>query len=597
MERGWYFRLVMVLAVVLTAGYLLYPSFYFYTQATETERESHTEFCKALPTWVSCNKLSLGLDLQGGVHLVMGVRVEKAVEHRLDRVADSLREALKAANLGFSRIDRPRDQTKIVVVLADNADPDAFEKLLRADFSAAEVASHEGKTYNVQLLPAEVDAVKASAVEQAIKTIRNRADKLGVTEPAIARRGADSVLIQLPGVKDPERAIDIIGRTAQLEFKIVDEAATAVFDEIADADLPEGASRQQTTVEGPGGEPVREVFFEVGEDKKEALLAVLAAKVPSSREVAFGLTFDGTTGLPKQGVMRTYLLDARAGITGDYLTDAAPQQDPQLPGQWHVSMSFDMEGARIFERLTEQNVRRRMAIVLDDVVNSAPVINEKIGGGRAQITLGRGADGQKQFQESKDLALVLKAGALPAPVEIREKRQVGRTLGEKAVQDGVLSLLIGTVIVALFMGVYYRASGMVANIALLLNVVLVLAVMAMFGATLTLPGMAGLVLTIAMAVDANIIIFERIREELRGGKTVKAAIDAGYERAFSTIVDSNLTTLICGIVLMQYGTGPVRGFAVTLIVGIACSMFSAITVTRLIFDMAMSRRRFQTLSI
>jgi preprotein translocase subunit SecD len=279
------------------------------------------------------------------------------------------------------------------------------------------------------------------------------------------------------------------------------------------------------------------------------------------------------------------------------LTNAQVQQNPDIPSDFYVTMTFDAKSANIFANLTEANARRRMAIVLDKTVNSAPQIEGKISGGSARITLGGVGDARVRFQDATDLALVLKAGALPAPVEIREKRQVGKTLGQQSVEMGRLAIMVGGILVILFMMLYYRGSGVIANVALILNVILVLALLAVFEATLTLPGMAGIVLTIGMAVDANVIIFERIREEIGIGKTPRAAIESGYAKAFSTIVDANVTTFIAGVVLMQYGSGPVRGFAVTLIAGILCSMFTAIYVTRLIYDFFTSRRQLQSLSI
>lgn len=595
MERGWYFRALLVLGVCGLALYLLYPSYYYYFQASEAEKNDNTLFCNALPAGFDCTKFNLGLDLQGGVQVVMGVRVDRAVEQRVDRLSEALTDGLKEAGISVASIVRTKDKPEILLTLSDAGAADAIETYLRKDLPILRLMSRSGNVWTLGLDTQEAEYVRDMAVEQAIKTIRNRADKLGVTEPTIARRGDDNVLIQLPGVKDPARAIDVIGRMAQLEFTIVDGEGTTVFDGVDATTLPEGTTKRETSSEGPKG-PVREVFFEFAESQQDAVVAALAAVVPADRKVGVGfLNPDAPAGTPK--TMRTYLLHARPGITGDYLTDARVQQDPELPSNYYVTMTFDPKGAKIFERLTEENVQRHMAIVLDGKVNSAPVIQEKIGGGTARITLGGAGDAQKKFQEAKDLALVLKAGALPAPVEIREKRQVGKTLGQDSVRNGTYAMLAGTLLVILFMLLYYKASGIIANIALLVNVALILAMLALFEATLTLPGMAGIVLIIGMAVDANVIIFERIKEELALGKTPRAAIDAGYSKAFSTILDSNLTTLIAGIVLMQYGSGPVRGFAVTLIVGILCSMFTAIVVTRLIYDFFTGRRRLQTLSI
>ena len=596
MNRGWYFRLLVAIAPVAVSLYLLYPSYYFYFQATEAERADNAKFCAALPKHFPCSKFNLGLDLQGGVHLVMGVRVDKAVQQRADRLADSLRDGLKEKKLAFSRIDRPRNTAEIIVTLAPEADRSAFERYVRSDFSILTVVRHAEAVMTLELVPEEVKNVQDNAVDQAIKTIRNRADKLGVNEPVIARRGASAILIQLPGVKDPQRAIDIIGRTAQLEFKIVDAEATAVFDEIKPEELPAGAKKEEYTFDGPGAKRIREVYFEVPDAAREKMIELLTPKVASNREIGFGV-IQLPNGTEASGRLRTYLLNSRPGITGDYLTNAQVQQNPELPGDYYVTMTFDQKGAKIFERLTEENTRQHMAIVLDGKVSSAPVIQEKIGGGTARITLGRGGDSKSKFQEAKDLALVLKAGALPAPVEVLEKRQVGATLGLDAVKNGTLAFAVGTLMVLLFMLIYYRSSGLLANCALVLNVPLLLACMAMFEATLSLPGMAGIVLTLGMAIDANVIIYERMREELRIGKTIRAVIDSGYDRAWSTIFDSNVTTLITGVVLMQYGSGPVRGFAVTLNIGLIVSMFTAVFITRVVYDALVTKHWLRTLGI
>ncbi len=595
MTRGWYGRLIVVAGVLTLAAYLLYPSYYFYFEATTEEKDDHTKFCEALPGWAACTKFNLGLDLQGGVHLVMGVRADKAVEQRADRLADALREELAEEKLSFTRIDRPRDTATIRVTLATSTDPDAFERYLRREFKILEVARRTANVYQLELVEDEAEFVRTTAVDQALKAIRNRADKLGVTEPTIAKRGKENILIQLPGVKDPERAIALIGKTAQLEFKIVDDEATAVFDDVADEELPDGTVRDEYTFDGPNGKRIREVFFKVPDGKQDELLALLVDKIPGNRQILFGEPQEAVQKQTRS--WRTFLVDSRPGITGDYLTNAQVQQDPDNPLSYYVTMTFDTKGGRIFEDLTAAHTLERMAIVLDDKVNSAPQIQEKIGGGSARITLGSGVDPQEKLNEAKDLALVLKAGALPAPVEIREKRQVGRTLGAEAVRKGSMAIGIGGLAVILFMLLYYRASGILADLALVLNVLLVLAAMSFLEGTLTLPGMAGILLTIGMAVDANVIIFERVREELAIGKTPRAAVESGYGKAFRAIFDANVTTLLAAVVLMQYGSGPIRGFAVTLFIGILCSMFTAIVVTRLIFDFFTGRRRLKSLSI
>ena len=597
MQRAWYLKFLLTLVLLGGALYLLYPSYFYYAKATEEQRADADKFCKAMPKGMHCKKFNLGLDLQGGVHLVMGVEVEKAVQQKADRLADAVRDELKTQKIAFSRVDRPRNTADIAVTLAPDASVDAFDKYIRKDFQVLHVVRRQDKTVTLTLTDEYANQVRDSAVDQAIKTIRNRADKLGVTEPTIAKRGTDNILIQLPGVRDPDRAISVIGRTAQLEFKMVDAEATAVFDEIPESQLPAGVTRHTTTVGAEEGKPTREVYFELPVEQKAAVEQLLNTKIASDREIGFQeSSHEGVGKAQKVKTLRTYLLTSRPGITGDYLTDAQAMQDRDLGGNWYVTMTFDAKGAKIFEKLTEDNVGHQMAIVLDKKVNSAPVIREKIGGGTARITLGGGFD-KNLRDEAQDLATVLKAGALPAPVDVREKRQVGQTLGADTVRNGEMSMIIGVIAVFIFMAIYYRASGWIANLGLVLNFFFLLATMALFEATLTLPGMAGIALTLGMAVDANVLINERIREELRLGKTPRAAIDTGYAKAFSAIFDSNVTTLIAAVVLMQYGSGPVRGFAVTLCIGLVWSMYTAIVVSRLVYDFVTSKYRVQTLSI
>lgn len=594
MNRGWIVRLLLVLAVLVGACYVLYPSVQYYGVATQEQKDDRDLFCKSMPVWAHCKIFNLGLDLQGGVHLVMGVRVEKAIEQRVDRVADALREALTKENIAMERLDRPRDTAKLIVQPKDSTKLSAIKDILSRDFTVTQIADRDDKSFTLELISQEADNVRTTAVDQAINVIRNRADKLGVTEPQIAKRGNDSVLVQLPGVKDPDRAIDVIGRTAQLEFKMVDPDATSAFDQVTD--LPEGVTKRDEMVRGPNGN-IREVHFELPASERDAMTKLLTPLIPDSREVAFERIGARASSKVGEQMLRTYVLESRAGITGDYLVNATVQQDDKLRTRHHVGLEFDAEGAKVFENLTANNVNRRMAIVLDGMVNSAPNITEKIGGGHARITMGSAGDARQELEDARNLTLVLKSGALPAPVEVREKRQVGRTLGDEAVHDGSLAIMVGTGLLVLFMFIYYKASGAIANLALVLNVLLLLAVLALFEATLTLPGMAGIVLTVASAVDANVLIFERIRDELAAGKPVRAAVDMGYQKAFSSIFDSNVTNLISGVVLMQYGTGPVRGFAVTLIVGLLCSLFTAVVVTRVFFDIILNNRQVRSLSI
>ncbi|MBN1594431.1 protein translocase subunit SecD [candidate division FCPU426 bacterium] len=384
-------------------------------------------------------------------------------------------------------------------------------------------------------LPKEVELGEAR--ERAIEILRNRVDALGVSEPLITREGLSWIVVQLPGIKDPERAVKIIGQTALLEFKLVDESRN-----IADMLDADGNTD--------------------------------AAKVPPEVQI-----LPGREGEP-------FVLNAQRLLTGSSLVDAKVQMDGY--GRPIVAFKLDSEGGKKFGGITGSNINRRLAIILDNRVYSAPVIKSRIGGGSGII------EGNFQLQEAKDLALVLQAGALPAPVKIINKYVVGPTLGRDSIEKGTLSWMVGIIMVVLFMIVYYRTSGMIADIAMVLNFLFLMALLTALQATLTMPGIAAIILTMGMSVDANVLIFERVREELKTGKTVRAAIDAGYAKALWTIIDSNVTTIITAFVLYQFGTGQIKGFGVTLLCGISISMFTALVVTKLMFD---ARKHYNKLSI
>jgi len=389
----------------------------------------------------------------------------------------------------------------------------------------------------------EIRFIKENAVQQALETIRNRVDQFGVSEPAIQVQGERRILVQLPGIEEPERAINLIGKTARLEFKVIDESM----------------SPQQALQSGP----------------------------PEGSEVLYQRIEDPETGAVTR---EPYLVKERTLLTGDTLTGAEVRYDNQF-NEPYVALTFNSLGGQQFYQITKEQLGKRLAIVLDNNVYSAPVIREEIPGGRAQIT------GRFTTDEARDLAIALRAGALPAPVTILENRTIGPSLGRDSIRAGVTSIVVGFVAVLIFIVIYYRWSGVVAVTALFLNLLLMMGALAYFGAALTLPGIAGIVLTVGMAIDANVLVFERVREELRIGKTVRAAIEAGYAKALSTIVDANVTTFIAAIVLFQFGTGPIKGFAITLCIGIAASMFTAVFVSRAVFDSFMARKKLQSLSI
>jgi len=498
------------------------------------------------PTLWPHKQINLGLDLQGGMHLVLEVDTEKALESTIERISQEIREQLKKERIRNVAIDRV-EGIKLSIQIKKEENIEKVKTLLGNDFRDLRELSNR-KLNGVQTILMDIpdsdrEQIEKLAVDQALETIRNRIDQFGVSEPDIRRQGLNRILIQLPGIKDTQRAKDLIGKTALLEFKLVDD--TQSIDSALQGNVPPG----------------REILYQIDEDPET-----------------------------QRTTKRPYLLKKRTLLTGAHLTEARVEISNQF-NEPYVSITFDKKGARIFERITGDNVNKQLAIVLDNTVYSAPVIQDKIAGGQARIT------GRFTTDEARDLAIVLRAGALPAPVNILEERTVGPSLGADSIRKGLLSMCIGGLLVVIFMVIYYKTSGLIADLALLLNILLIGAGLAAFGATLTLPGIAGIILTIGMAVDANVIIFERIREEMAIGRTPRASIDAGYDRATLTILDANVTTLIAAVVLFQFGTGPVKGFAVTLSLGVIASMFTALILSRMIFDYILMNRKVKTLSI
>jgi preprotein translocase subunit SecD len=491
------------------------------------------------------DRINLGLDLQGGIHLVLGVETDKHLQAQTDRAAEALKAALERKGIGTTRLAREGDAAVAVQLANPQNTNDALAAVAELGAYEARDTDAAAGRFRMVMLEAAASEQRDLAVRGAVEKIRNRVDKFGVAEPTITRQGADRILIQLPGLQDPERAKGLIGKTGLLEFKLLDER-TSVEDAVAGR-LPETSELLYQRV--------------VDRDKKTE------QRVP-------------------------YVVVRRALLTGAALTSASVTADPNSPGSWQVSISFSAEGAQRFADITEQNVGRRLAIILDGTLYSAPRINERIPGGQAVIT------GQFTVEDARDLAIVLREGALPASVRILEERTVGPSLGRDSIRQGLIAISASAALVFVFMLIYYRLSGLVADVALLLNLLILLAAMAAFGGTLTLPGLAGIALTIGMAVDTNVLIFERIREELRVGKTPRAAIDAGFARAFRTIIDTHVTVLVTALILYNFGTGPVQGFAVTLFTGLVASLFTAVFFTRLLFDLIyMGRRRLASISI
>ncbi len=501
-----------------------------------------------LPTFFNSwphKKINLGLDLQGGMHLLLEVQNIKAVEAEIERTIQEIKKELRKQEIKHGGISRLKDNS-ILVKLQNGENKSKFETVLSKDFENLIIKRPETNagiiTFHLALPEKEIDTLKKMATAQALETIRNRIDEFGVSEPDIRIQGDNRILIQLPGIKDPKRAKDLIGKTAQLTFQLVDD----------DADVD----------------------------------AAINGTPPIGDEILYQNKYNQGSGTP---VKIPFLIKKRVLLDGSLLTNARVEFDQFQQPQ--VGIEFNRKGARIFDRITGENIHKRLAIVLDESVYSAPTIQDRIAGGKAVIT------GSFTLNEAKDLAIALRAGSLPAPVEIIEERTVGPTLGADSVRMGLMSMLIGGLLVILFMAVYYKGAGIIADLALIVNIILIGGGLAALQATLTLPGIAGIILTIGMAVDANVIIFERIREELRSGRTVLASIHAGFDRATLTILDANVTTLIAALVLYQFGTGPIKGFAVTLCLGIIASLFTALILSKNIFDFILRNRQSSKLSI
>ncbi len=533
MRRGVGLRLSIFLVAVLISIIYLTPT-----------------FIPKLPSWWTSflpdQKIHLGLDLQGGTHLILDVKVEKAIENNLERLKGEIANLLRERGITGASVERVQSTELQIKVPSDSAE--RVRGVLKGDFANLTVLKTEtnaGSTnFFLTLSKEEMRSLRDYAVDQSMETIRNRIDQFGVSEPIIQRQGQTNILIQLPGIQDPERAKEIMGKTALLEFKLVDDTVNV----------------EEAVRNGP----------------------------PPGRQILYGHSGrgEGATG----GDKTPYVVEARTLMTGEYITDARVRPSTQLQGPY-VELILNSSGARLFEQITAANVKRRLAIVLDNRVYSAPVIQERIGGGRASIT------GSFDIKEARDLAIILRAGALPAPVEIAEERTVGPSLGQDSINQGVTSFVVGGALVMIFMIAYYKGAGLVAIVAVIFNILFLLAVLAGFQAVLTLPGIAGIVLTFGMAVDANVLINERIREELRAGRPPRSAIEAGYEHALPAILDSNITTFLSGIILFQFGTGPIKGFAVTLCVGIITTVLTAVYLTRIYYDYRINLRKLDRISV
>jgi preprotein translocase subunit SecD len=588
MDRTWYTRLTLILGVTFLTLWLLVPSYYSFFVLDRADRNNLNKLQAILPAWSPPAKyrLSLGLDLQGGIHMVMRVDTKTALMKKAERRGTQMVNWVSQKKLG--EVTASSDPEKLLVTLTakDPATMDAIEKELLQTFEDFSKESRVEGALTLKLNDANAEYAMTESVDQAMLVIRKRIDKWGVAEVDVRKLGNDSIQISLPGQQDPEVAKELIGITGQLEFRLVDENPEVFKTLFTESPPPAGSGISLGAGDDDQSSPARP-FLE-GTDR-QALMEYLKDKMPAGKQVLLHCV-EAPKG-HKCLKYYTFLVSKEIPLTGETLTSADASRDTAT-NKVQVNFNFDATGARELDELTSKNVGKRMAIVLDENVVMAPNIQERIPGGSGRITLGRSND----LTQAQMLAVALRA-ALPAPVTAGEIRQVGASLGDELIKKGTLAVILGLALVVAFMAVYYRVSGLVADVALVLNAGLILAGLAAFGATLTLPGIAGFVLTLGIAVDANVLINERVREELRNGKSARSAVDNGYDRAFWTIFDAHVTTFIAGLILVFVGTGPVRGFATSLIIGIIASLFTSIVVTRLITTWLVHGRNASTVSV
>lgn len=557
MNTSLKWKIVLLVFITVFSGIIIVPSFY-----------------KDTPQWwrkyMAPGGLRLGLDLQGGMHLVLKVDLDKAVENSLDLAAQDLKEGL--AQKKITAVRTKSDNPQVVNLTLPNTEAlSTVKELVAGDFPNLDInIQAEAGTFpriQLRLKDDEIAFIKKNAVAQSLEIIRNRIDQFGVAEPVIIRQGTDEIVVQLPGVKDPKRALSLIGQTAQLQFKMVAEDTGINLTQLIKQAESSGRWTPQKNSR---------------ESRKQLNLA-LQGQLPPDTEIYFEKRKNPQTGIETETPI---LIKSQTMMTGEMVKNAQVRIGGQF-NEPYVSLDFTGRGGRIFAQITEANVNKRFAIILDDIVRSAPVIRERILGGRAQIT------GNFTYEEATDLAIVLRVGALPAPVSIIQNLTVGASLGQDSINRGLMSGLLGTVLVLAFMIFYYRMSGIIANFALGLNILLLFAGLATLSATLTMPGIAGIILSIGMAVDSNVLIFERMREEFALGKSVKSGVEGGYDKAFWTIVDSQVTTLITALALFLFGTGPIKGFAITLSLGVIFNLFSTLFGTRLVYDVLYAKQRLK----
>lgn len=575
MPKDWRLHSILTAVLLLLSAYYLVPTLGHFDrirEQAEKEQRAVPFYLKLFPK----EEIKLGLDLQGGIYVEMEVELEDAIKNRLDLISGEIQRLLQkepfapdsvASGEGLIKVVLKKDEDRGSVA---NWIGDNYNDVLQEDRTRK-----AEKTIFYRFANRFADQTKDMAVRQAVETIRNRIDRYGVSEPSIVRLGSNRISIELPGMTDPDRALNLIKKGGRLEFKLVDKSIAP--DEV-----------QRLVAEARESLQLREGFSEeiVGKVNEK-----LKDKIPADDEILFEVQYDPVS---KKAVGGTpYLLKKKSELTGEMLKNAQVNVRDNEP---YVSLSFNNLGTQLFAALTKANIGNQLAIVLDGNVSKAPVIQSEIPSGDAQITLGFG-DYQALLKEAEDLVLVLREGALPARLRELTKTVVGPSLGHDSIRRGLHISWLAALLVVLFMIFYYRISGFLADVALALNIFFMMAALAIFQATLTLPGIAGIVLTIGMAVDANVLIFERMREEIRSGKHGKHALKAGYENAMRAILDSNITTFLAAVVLYQFGTGPIRGFAITLMIGIATTLYTSIYVTRVLQEFLIFRLKREEISV
>lgn len=617
MDLGWRMRAALSVSACIFGFLVLWPTLPGWSDKIK---------CPAYISERVSFRLVAGLDLRGGLRLVYTVDVDEAIKDKRDHYYEDMRlEASKVFGLHTGdelpsdevykklrekvEINSPRSPVdEIRLQLKEGADPskldERFLEKFRSEMSFTRTADQRSYTFKIK--PSVGSQIRERAVGQAREIILRRVDELGLREASVSSRDED-IIVEVPG-EDEKSFAEIrtkISQTARLEFKMVDDE-TDFFGPIQktaqEASLPPGLEfRLENAPVGKDAEGERRTktntFAILPKLPNETSTQTVqrmrewvdTLEVPADREVGYEVenrVVDEITGKSEESGVRTLFLKSRAEITGDMIREAVAQPEQSgggIGGGWHVSITFTDAGGKIFERITGANIQRRFAIILDGKISSAPVIQSKIAGGHGQITMGSG-DPEAQLRDSKNLEFVLRSGALPAPISPSNEQRIGPSLGQDAIKLGIQGALGGTGLVLLFMMIYYHRAGFIADLAVIMNLFLQLAILSSFGASMTLPGIAGLALTVGMAVDSNIIINERIREELDAGKSARAAVEVGYKRALNAIIDGHVTTVIAGLVLAQYGTGPLKGFAVTLMVGVICNIFTGVIVSRLMVD-------------